>query len=243
MSNTSRRAVLAGAVTLPALAVPAIAGTPSETLKRAEQVIDLLRTRYVCHGWKIDEQAAERVLAYFRAGAPDDDSFGPVVDFFGRHGQSLDWVFLGDPGGMICKGAAHSKQAASLTPDPIFAAIEDHKRLWSLYLEAHDANGRLEESLPPSRRTWNLTWGDVRPPADCMDDPRWIESELRWGALFADADDAAWEMLRRDVLTSTGGVDALNAYATEFTDAGYEWPEGWERRLHDVSARLAEARS
>jgi hypothetical protein len=87
-------------------------------LARAEQIIDLLRTRYVCENWKLDEEAAERMLQYFRhraAGAPDDDQeFQAVVAFSGTHGQSLDWIVMGNPGGMICGAAARSAQAAAL---------------------------------------------------------------------------------------------------------------------------------
>ena len=35
--------------------------SPSAILARAEEVVDLLRTRCVRKGWKIDEAAAERV--------------------------------------------------------------------------------------------------------------------------------------------------------------------------------------
>ncbi|WP_375788436.1 hypothetical protein ACE10Z_14080 [Bradyrhizobium sp. Pha-3] len=35
-------------------------------LARVEQIIDLLRTRYICDGWKIDEDGAARALDCFR---------------------------------------------------------------------------------------------------------------------------------------------------------------------------------
>jgi hypothetical protein len=89
-------------------------------LARAEQMIDLLRTCYICDGWHgkgLDEVAAERMLQYFRRladGAPEDDQdpeWEAAVAFVGDHGQSLDWILLGDPSGLICLGAAHSARA------------------------------------------------------------------------------------------------------------------------------------
>ena len=89
-------------------------------LKRVQQMIDLLRTRHVCDGWKLDEERAERTLQYFRsraAGSPDDDEeWGRVVEFVHHHGQSLDWIIAGDPGRMICRGAGQSAQAKGGLP-------------------------------------------------------------------------------------------------------------------------------
>jgi hypothetical protein len=104
------------------------------SLERAEQVVDLLRTRYIRQGWKIDEEAAERALAYCRAYAVDgsdpDDEREAAYDFFGSHGQSLDWVFLGEHGGLICGLAKHSERAHFLAAevDPIFPAIDLYRQ-------------------------------------------------------------------------------------------------------------------
>jgi hypothetical protein len=38
-------------------------------LARAEQVIDTLRTRYICAGWALDEEGAAYVLRYYRRWA------------------------------------------------------------------------------------------------------------------------------------------------------------------------------
>ena len=68
--------------------------------------MELLRTRFICDGWKIDEEAAERTLRYFRsqaAGQPDnEEEWQAAIDFIGSHGQSFDWILAGNPGGMIC---------------------------------------------------------------------------------------------------------------------------------------------
>jgi hypothetical protein len=121
------------ALALTALASPSIAASQdaaaippiseevadySAMLKRAEYCIECLRTRYICDGCKVHEEGAERVLRYFRsqaAGEPDNaEEWQAIIDFFCSHGQSLDWILSGDPCGLI--------------NDPIFAAIEDHKR-------------------------------------------------------------------------------------------------------------------
>jgi hypothetical protein len=88
-------------------------------LARVEQIIDLLRTRYVCDGWKLDEEGAERTLRYFRhcadGGRDNNREYTAAREFLYRNGQSLDWVIAGDPGGMICHAAA---QSAGADPAP-----------------------------------------------------------------------------------------------------------------------------
>jgi hypothetical protein len=85
------------------------------TLARAKQIVDLLSTCSVREGWKIDEAAAKRALEYCRLHAKDgsdpNDLRKAAIDFFYSHGQSLDWVFCGDIGGMLCGLAKHSRRA------------------------------------------------------------------------------------------------------------------------------------
>jgi hypothetical protein len=91
---------------------------PATSLPRAEQIVELLSTCYVREGWKIDKAAAKRALAYVRQYAKDgsdpDEGRRIAMDFFHSHGQSLDWVFCGDIGGMICGLAKHSERAAEV---------------------------------------------------------------------------------------------------------------------------------
>ncbi len=91
---------------------------PTASVARAEQIVELLSICYLRKGWKIDQAAAERALAYCRAYAKDDsdpdDERKAAMDFFHSHGQSLDWVFGGDICGMICGLAKHSKRAADV---------------------------------------------------------------------------------------------------------------------------------
>jgi hypothetical protein len=146
---TTRRAFVASlplaAATMAPAAATALTGLApqaadldySAALARAEQMIETLRSSVVCDGWHghgLDEELAARMLAYFRqlaAGGPeDDDEFDAVLDFVDGHGQSLDWIFRGDAGGMICGSAARSPRAAmteTAEPDPIYAAIERHR--------------------------------------------------------------------------------------------------------------------
>jgi hypothetical protein len=81
-------------------------------LARVEQIFDLLRTCHVREGWRLDEEGAERTLRYFRrmakGGRDNKAEWGAATDFLHRNGQSLDWVILGNPGGMICHAAAQS---------------------------------------------------------------------------------------------------------------------------------------
>jgi hypothetical protein len=79
-------------------------------LSRAEKVIDTFRTRFISEDWKLDTEAAEKTLRYFRRipeGHSDDDTeWGAVIEFFNVHGSSLDWVLTGRVEGMICRTAA-----------------------------------------------------------------------------------------------------------------------------------------
>ena len=91
---------------------------PAASLPRAEQIVELLSTCYVREGWKIDQAAAKRALAFVRKYAKDgsdpDEGRRVAMDFFHSHGQSLDWVFCGDIGGMICGLAKHSERATAV---------------------------------------------------------------------------------------------------------------------------------
>jgi hypothetical protein len=87
-------------------------------LKRFEQLIDVLRTRYVCEGWQLDEEGAARTLRYFRRCADNSGrrqritpEFHAALEFLHHHGQSIDWVMTGDETVMICCAAASSSQA------------------------------------------------------------------------------------------------------------------------------------
>jgi hypothetical protein len=101
-------------------------------LARVEQIVDLLRTCHVRDGWKLDEEGAERTLRYFRrmakGGREDHHEFTAANKFLYRNGQSLDWVILADPRGMICNAAANAR----MDEDPIPTAPRRRQQLQAI---------------------------------------------------------------------------------------------------------------
>jgi hypothetical protein len=77
-----------------------MAEATKQALKRIEYVVSILREGYVAEGFRLDEDAAARVVAYFRR--PSELDFDPeqrfALDWVRDHGQSLDWILSGDPG-------------------------------------------------------------------------------------------------------------------------------------------------
>jgi hypothetical protein len=89
-----------------------------------EQIITALEDCFVTEGWHeswlsgpMPELAAD-VMVYLRAradGARENAAREAKVNaFVGQCGQSLDWIFSGDPRGLICKAAGHSPQAPTI---------------------------------------------------------------------------------------------------------------------------------
>jgi hypothetical protein len=245
----SRRSFMNKLVSLPVAAAvtvvnPSIAaaadGLAAASLARLERVLEMLRTCYVCDGFKMDEDGAERALRYFRAGCPDDDEeWTATLRFLGSHNISTDWVLAGDAGVMICQAAARSEVALrnARSSDPTFAAIEKHRRA----CEAHDVEivktDYFEQLIPQARRKSSLRV-DKRETVE-TDDPRWIEYQQLSHALY----DAEWEAtvnLAELKPTSTAGMLALLEYLDEYEEErGSAWPtlcEGdddrWGKSFH-----------
>jgi hypothetical protein len=113
-STLTRRTLVAGTAAVPAaaaLALPAAAGDRAAILARAEQVVELLRSRHICEGWRLDEvRAADFLESVGRLDFTDGDSdeMTKIVGWAADHGQSVDWIVRGDVAGMICSGAANS---------------------------------------------------------------------------------------------------------------------------------------
>ena len=113
-STLTRRTLVAGTAAVPAvaaLALPAAASDRAAILTRAEQVVDLLRNRYICEGWNLDEARAADFLDSVRRldfTAGDSEEMTTIVGWATDHGQSADWIIRGDVAGMICSGAARS---------------------------------------------------------------------------------------------------------------------------------------
>ena len=81
-----------------------------------EEIINVMRTYSIAPGWQMDEEAASDALAYCRRGSEGGrvSSRGErvIMEFVCKHGQSLDWVFRGNPVSMVCDLAGRSEQAA-----------------------------------------------------------------------------------------------------------------------------------
>ena len=125
MSNLSRRNVVASAAALPALAVPAFAVaavTPSADdkaamVRRAEEVVDLLSSRYIREGWheSFDHDRSARFLEDVRQdaqSAEDIDRDQKIIAWAVDHEVSLDWLINGDPRSMICSLAGAEQTLA-----------------------------------------------------------------------------------------------------------------------------------
>jgi hypothetical protein len=228
MSKLSRRALVASASSLPALAIPAASlAAPADprdrqaVVARAEQMVEILRDRFVCAGWH-EQFDTNRAAAFLGAVRQEDynsdyrDAAGEFVHaWMIDHGQSFDWLYLGNPAGLIA-GAAHYAFPMSSTAqgdDPIFAAIEAHQRAWAEYCQKCSA----------------IDDADTEPNRELV-------------RLDQAVDDAAGGLL--DVMPTTiGGVSALLTYAADHACGGNTWPEGyvdenpktaWDR-VHGVS--------
>jgi hypothetical protein len=220
-------------------------------LSRVEQIVDLLRTRYIREGWKIDEDGAARALGYFRRhveGPPfkneDEDTakYHEALEFFRSHGQNLDWIHDGNPGGMICTLAKHSQRASVLTADqanadPIFAAIEADKAARAVTVAAVGRNSEFERELQAN--------GRLREKARRKDERRQekeIEAAINQ-ATVAEADTACALLNIRP--TTLAGVIALLDHARDYDIDGMGWPD----RLVDSdwragrSAKFGDART
>lgn len=224
--------IVSAAATLaaPGAALPnfsSLGASPDATVaaKRAAEIVRVLGTYHVRDGWRIDDDAAGCALAWFNGrvtGRVSDDE--PMTDegmaamrFLGDHGQSLDWVFMGDTTGMICAGAAHSKQAArSVTAaDPIFAAIEAHRAAVSRHLALQEEEFRLEEELPANRRRWS--WNSEEPLDDAAkrDDQRWLENCVQSHAAFQHMDAVAADLINIRATTVKGAAALLTYVKAE----------------------------
>ncbi|KRR20377.1 hypothetical protein [Bradyrhizobium retamae] len=188
-------------------------------LARFEQAVNVLRTRHVCEGWTMDEAAAERALSYFRKGCPDDDEeWGATLYFMASHGLSFEWIHYGDPSVMIAQSASLSRQAAAA--DPIFAAIDSHKRAFTAYDVEMPRTDELEEAIPSNRR--QTTTAELDNPAE-DDDPQWVQHQRELHRL-REAESEAECVLASVVPTTLQGIAALLQYAAEVERRGAGWP-------------------
>lgn len=214
------------------IASPSLAAPVSEAnnLKQAairlEQAIELLRTRYVCEGWKMDEAYAERALRYVRRGCPEDDEEWSATCFFiTHHGLSYDWIFDGNPTSMICELAHQSKQgrATASTADPIFEAVALHRAAYTALDEALKRLAHLEDTIPRNLRKTSIDNWEVKIVE--TDDPRWIAIEQETHRLHEAETDAACALVDVEPTTLLGAAHLIG-YVVEREARGDEWPQG-----------------
>jgi hypothetical protein len=97
---------------------------PKAALERAQYVVECLRTRFVREGWheNFDKEGAERTLRCILGQVEGKQyyqrEFEAAIKWLLDHGQSIDWILRGDPGGMICQCAHHSSRGQQLEPRP-----------------------------------------------------------------------------------------------------------------------------
>jgi hypothetical protein len=196
--------------------------------RRVQDAINTLRTCHICEGWKLDEEGAARTLEYFRgqaAGLPDDmDEWKAAVKFIGDHGQSLDWILWGEANSMVAMLASHSRQArrsTSATHDPIFAAIEENRRL-------NEEWDRLERALDKAQGLARAEFG-CRPSDDERAAWEWDEraglEELQdRREEVVDAEEQHRMRLAQTKPSTVAGAAALVAYVVEDMEiGGHEW--------------------
>lgn len=253
------------AFAIPAAAAAALTedtATRDASLARAEEVVNLLRTRYVRQGWKIDEEGAERALAYCRAYATDgsdlDEEREAALDFFHDHGISLDWIFRGDVAGLITGAASHSTRAQRIGDAELVALTQEYLTADKRHCELALAVMKIEDDLLAARRERPipdaLHWRES--DADLL--PHWRPEDDVWDTL------TSIEQMRRnkwsyhvgisteDEITSTikfvEPSPAARARAAEILAAYDQWceeekpPRGYQKlkQKRDKAGRMAD---
>jgi len=116
------------------------------------------------------------------------------------------------------------------SPDPIFAAIEEHRAAQSKIHEILGRTVELEEMLPADRcRAYSIAHRGTDFGVD--DDPRWTANQAEYWSAEDRSDAIAWSFVEHPP-TSLAGAATLLAYANEHEARGYEWPD----RRHSFSA-------
>ncbi len=113
--------------------------------------------------------------------------------------------------------------AAMAGPDPIFAAIDDHRRLYEKLNSLAHRHGELERSIPAERRVaYHVE--DRGTDAGKNDDPRWTAFQDDYWACSDAEQTSAIELLNIKP-TTLQGVAALLLYARDHEISGAEWPD------------------
>ena len=140
--------------------------------------------------------------------------------------------FLAQAGGALLL-ATTAEGPLSAAADPIFPAIEAHRKAALGFKLAIDANCVLDCELPRDKRRSSVTpWEEKIVETD---DPRWIKSE-RAIRETSDAESDAACALINVMPTTLAGVIALLQYAVSADPDGQAWPDDL---LADESAKLS----
>ena len=113
--------------------------------------------------------------------------------------------------------------AALAATDPIFEAIDIHRKAYAAFSNCFTEHARLEDTLPTSARQTNLSRWETEIVE--TDDPRWVASEKDVHEL-SDAEEAAAIGLVSILPTTMNGVLALLNYIVAVERAGGQWPSG-----------------
>jgi hypothetical protein len=81
----------------------------------------------------------------------------------------------------------------------------------------------LEEELPDDRCLAHSI-DDRGTDIGANDDPRWTANQAEYWSAEDRLDEIAWSFVERPP-TTTAGASALLAYANEYEESGYEWPD------------------
>jgi len=104
---------------------------------------------------------------------------------------------------------AATAQSSAAEADPIFAAIEAHRRAIATFEEAVDTEMALEVALPADRRRSCITrWEEKIVESD---DPRWQASERMRATASSATDDSAIQLIVIEP-TTLAGIEALLRY-------------------------------
>ena len=119
------------------------------------------------------------------------------------HGQSLDYVFMGDAGGMICHGAARSPRAAMLHaatgPDAALLQLQaEFKQAEKLWLDAEDADD------PAYKAVDEIADRIVAMPAVTL---AGVMAKVGLGAWFEDGDEEGMAAMLKSVTRDLEGMN------------------------------------
>jgi hypothetical protein len=187
MNVLASAAAVAAAVPVPtpSVAAPLPSDSPAAMLQRAEQLIDILRTKHVADGWKLYEPAAEQTLGFFRrrvAGEPEVDGefHMDVVEFFGAHGQSLDWVMFGDPSVMICGLAAAQADARGEADQELIELADQYVDVGQKWSDLNRLVDQMDFGVKAKPMPEVLRWREADAALGLPDIEKFDSRDLAW---------------------------------------------------------------